>query len=137
MTVKQKREFDAENERRIAEGLEPLIGAPVKRPGLFKLDDQLSDDTEVELVPDGKGGLRRPTKLEHKLAQMAKATQRYEDDEDSGPAVSARFALEVMKDSGSNPPRSCRSTATTCCRTQATKTIGGGACGCTHRGGQS
>ena len=95
----------AKAQRRKSEGLEPLTDAPVKRPGLFKLDDQLSDDTEAELVPDGKGGLRRPTKLEHKLAQMTKATQRYEDDEDSGHRAGKQSAYDVMKDLGFQPAK--------------------------------
>ncbi|WP_087746262.1 MULTISPECIES: hypothetical protein [unclassified Acidovorax] len=68
--------FKDENLQRKAEGLEPLAGAPVKRPGLFKLTDTLF-----------AGG----NALEKKLADMEAATEK------TGHRVSAQSALEVMQ----------------------------------------
>lgn len=77
MSPAEARAFKDENTQRAAEGLEPLAGAPVKRPGLFKLDDTLFD-----------GG----NALEKKLADLSEATKK------AGHTVAARSAYEVMRD---------------------------------------
>jgi len=69
--------FKDENLQRKAEGLEPLAGAPAKRPGLFKLTDTLFD-----------GG----SAIEKKIADMEAVTKK------TGHRVRAQSALEVMQD---------------------------------------
>lgn len=77
MSPAEARAFKDENTQRAAEGLEPLAGAPVKRPGLFKLNDTLFD-----------GG----NALEKKLADLSEATKK------AGHTVAARSVYEVMRD---------------------------------------
>jgi hypothetical protein len=69
--------FKNENLQRKAEGLEPLAGAPAKRPGLFKLTDTLFD-----------GG----SAIEKKIADMEAVTKK------TGHRVRAQSALEAMQD---------------------------------------
>lgn len=77
MSPKEALAFKDENLQRKAEGLEPLAGAPVKRPGLFKLTDTLHD-----------GG----SAIEKKIADMEAATKK------TGHRVRAQSALEAMQD---------------------------------------
>ncbi len=88
MTKTEELAFRDANTQRAAEGLEPLAGAPVKRPGLFKLSDTVS----AEL---GGGSA-----LERKIADLEKATEKA-----GGHSVSARSAHEVMKDLNFQPAK--------------------------------
>ncbi|WP_199227651.1 hypothetical protein, partial [Acidovorax sp. HMWF018] len=87
MSKSEELAFRDENVQREAEGLEPLAGAPVKRPGLFKLTDTVSEEL-------GGGSA-----LERKLADLGKATEK------TGHSVGARSALEVMKDLNFQPAK--------------------------------
>lgn len=87
MSKSEELAFRDENVQREAEGLEPLAGAPVKRPGLFKLTDTVSEEL-------GGGSA-----LERKIADLEKVTEK------TGHSVGARSALEVMKDLNFQPAK--------------------------------
>lgn len=87
MSKSEELAFRDENVQREAEGLEPLAGAPVKRPGLFKLTDTVSEEL-------GGGSA-----LERKIADLEKVTEK------TGHSVGARSALEVMQDLNFQPAK--------------------------------
>lgn len=86
MTQKEKLAVEDENLQRAAEGLEPLAGAPITRPGLFKLTDTLFIGNE--------------NALQKKIADMEKSLEAA-----GGHAVGARSALEVMQDLDFQPAK--------------------------------